>query len=52
MLEKSYNDDFDFEVEWKREVDSLEIELSNMEKFYLEALHDELIFILETIRKQ
>ena len=52
VLEKSYNDDFDFEVEWKREVDGLEIKLSNMEKFYLEALHDELIFILDTIRKQ
>lgn len=52
VLEKSYEEDFDFEKEWNREVDSLEIELSNMEKFYLESLHDELIFILDTIRDQ
>ncbi len=52
MLELSYQDDFDLEKEYKKEIDNTDYEFNNMEKFFLEILYDEINLIIDTIKEQ
>lgn len=53
MLESAFNkDDFDIEIDYQRYIDSCDKEFSIKERFFLKKLKKELIFIIDSIKKQ
>lgn len=50
ILSKAFNTDFNFEKEWNEYL--IDKELSQKEKFFLNKLKQELIFIINTIKEQ
>ncbi|MBR1413617.1 MAG: PD-(D/E)XK nuclease family protein [Bacilli bacterium] len=50
ILQKSFNDDFDFDTCWNNAI--LNRELTNKENFFLKKLKEELKFVIKTIKEQ
>ncbi len=52
VLEKFNTFNGTYDELWNQELKNLNVEFSNQELFFLEKLHDELVFIIETIKEQ
>ncbi len=52
VLEKFNSFTGSYEELWNQEIKNLETEFTNQELFFLEKLHDELLFIIDTIKEQ
>lgn len=52
ILSECFVENYDFENSWKREVNDSNYKFNNMETFFLGKLKDELILIIDTIKKQ
>ena len=52
VLEKCLNQDFNYELLWNQELNNIDHEWNNKEKFFLEKLKEELKFIIEVIQNQ
>lgn len=52
ILAKCFYEDFNFEVSWTETVSNQKYNFNEMEKFFLEHLKEELIFIIATIKEQ
>jgi len=52
ILEKYNKFSGTYDELWNQELKNLEVEFNNQELFFLEKLHDELLFIIETIKDQ
>ncbi len=52
VLEKFNTFTGTYEELWQQELNNLETEFNNQELFFLEKLHDELLFIIDTIKEQ
>ena len=52
VLEKCLNKDFNYDELWNQEVNNLNREYNNKEKFFLTKLKEELKFIIEVIQNQ
>lgn len=52
VLEKFNTCNCSYDELWNQELNNLNTEFSNQEKFFLEKLHDELLFIIDTIKEQ
>ena len=52
ILEKFNTFNGTYEELWNQELKNLEVEFNNQELFFLEKLHDELLFIIDTIKEQ
>jgi DNA replication factor Dna2. len=52
VLAKAFLDSFNFDNEWNNYISDNNLGTSNKERFFLNKLKDELIFIIETINKQ
>lgn len=52
ILSKCFNDGFDFEFNWKSEVDNLDYVFSESEKYFLSLLKEKLAKVIEIIKNQ
>ena len=52
MLAKCFEDDFDFEPSWDYEINNTRYVFENSEKFFLSILKDEMLLIIDTLKKQ
>ena len=52
VLEKFNTCNCSYDELWNQELNNLNTKFSNQEKFFLEKLHDELLFIIDTIKEQ
>ncbi len=52
VLSKCFDDGFEFERTWNGAIGHTEFEFGNMEKFYLGLLKEELVFIIENLKRQ
>lgn len=52
ILSLSFNDDFDFDKVWGMTIEKENYEFNDMEKFFLNNLKEELVFVIDTIKKQ
>lgn len=52
ILSKCFNDDFNFDKEFNNYINNIDYKFSSKEKFFLNNIYDEIIYIINTIKKQ
>lgn len=52
ILSKCFSDNFNFEEEFNNYIENINYVFSNKEQFFLKNIHDEIIYIIDTIKKQ
>lgn len=52
ILSECFTNNYEFEEAWKKNIDNVDYEFNDMEKFFLENLKEELILIIDTIKNQ
>lgn len=52
ILSECFNENYDFDEDWKRVIENSKYEFNVTEKFFLKNLKDELLLIIDTIKNQ